>query len=88
MAEKGVKALKTKKISACISKAFYVYSKYEVGESGAKCIKVVLLTQKCRRVEPSDFPEKRGSRCFALFTAASRIAERGKRFDRSVSTQH
>ena len=59
MAEKGVKALKTKKISACISKAFYVYSKYEVGESGAKCAKVVLLTQKCRRVEPSDFPEKR-----------------------------
>ena len=88
MAEKGVKALKTKKISACISKAFYVYSKYEVGESGAKCAKVVLLTQKCRRVEPSDFPEKRGSRCFALFTAASRIAERGKRFDRPVSAQH
>ena len=77
LAEKGVKALKTKKISACISKAFYVYSKYEVGESGAKCAKVVLLTQKCRRVEPSDFPEKRGSRCFALFTAASRIAEGG-----------
>ena len=88
LAEKGVKALKTKKISACISKAFYVYSKYEVGESGAKCTKVVLLTQKCRRVELSDFPEKRGSRCFALFTAASRIAERGKRFDRPVSAQH
>ena len=69
MAEKGVKALKTKKISACISKAFYVYSKYEVGESGAKCTKVVLLTQKFRRVEPSDFPEKRGSRCCPLHSS-------------------
>lgn len=78
MAEKGVKALKTKKNSACISKAFYVYSKYEVGESGAKCIKVVLLTQKCRRVEPSDFPEKRGSRCFALFHSNFKDRRKGE----------
>ena len=35
--------------------------KIRSGESGAKCTKVVLLTQKCRRVEPSDFPEKEGA---------------------------
>ena len=49
--------------------------------------KVVLLTQKCRRVEPGDFPRKKRELLCPLHSSF-RIAERGKRFDQSVSAQH
>lgn len=59
------------KISACNLEGFYVYSICGVVESGAKCLIVEHPSRKFtlvrERVEPSDFPEKRGSRCFALF---------------------
>ena len=67
-----MQTLKTGKISACNPERLYVYFKHEVGESGAKCLKVALQPLKCRRVERSDFPEKRGSRCFALSVSYSK----------------